>query len=105
MNNEDCIVALSSGPTTFRSTSVKPYFTEKDQENQLIQPANTDNQENKDTITVELPAEYTPQTAAQPPDVEGQERFPSQILRLILAQQILNQILNSHSRARRKSMA
>jgi hypothetical protein len=67
MNDEDCIVTLSSGPTTFRSTSIKPYFTEKDQENQLIQLANTDNQENKDTITIELPVEYTPQTAAQPP--------------------------------------
>ena len=59
MNNEDCIVTLPSSPTTFRSTSVKPYFTEKDQENQPIQPATTDNQENEDTITVKLPLDYT----------------------------------------------
>jgi hypothetical protein len=67
MNNKDYIVVLPSGPTTFRSTSVKPYFTEKDQENQPIQPATTDNQENKDIITIELPLDYiyTHQAPAQ----------------------------------------
>ena len=68
MNNEDCIVVLPSGPTTFRSTTVKPYFTEKDQENQEpARPGITENQEDKDTITVELPADHTPQITNQPP--------------------------------------
>ena len=59
MNNEDCIVVFPSGPTTFRSTTVKPYFTEKDQENQEpAQPGTTD-QGNEDLITVELPLDYT----------------------------------------------
>jgi hypothetical protein len=67
-NNEDCIVALPSGPTTFRSTVVKPYFTEEkgqgDQENQ-----DSRHQENQDSITVEPPIDYAlnaPQTTAQP---------------------------------------
>ena len=60
MNNEDCIVTLPSRPTVFRSMTVKPYFTEKDQENQEpVQPGITENQEDEDTITVELPLDYT----------------------------------------------
>ena len=65
INNEDCIVALPSGPTTFRSTAVKPYFQEKKGQ----EPGITENQEDEDTITVELPLDYThtPQITAQPP--------------------------------------
>jgi hypothetical protein len=65
-NNEDCIVTLPSRLTTFRSMTVKLYFAEKDQENQPAQPGTTD-QENEDSITVKLPADYTPQITAQPP--------------------------------------
>jgi hypothetical protein len=65
MNNEDCIVVLPSGSTTFRSTTVKLYFVEKDQENQPGQePGITENQEDEDTITVKLPTDYTPQITA-----------------------------------------
>jgi hypothetical protein len=65
INNKDYIVALPSSPTTFRSTAIKPYFEEKKGQ----EPGITENQEDEDTITVELPLDYTHahQAPAQPP--------------------------------------
>jgi hypothetical protein len=54
-DKEDCIVALPSGPTTFRSTVVKPYFTdETGQEDQLGNPQQ-DQSEPEPTIVVDQP--------------------------------------------------
>jgi hypothetical protein len=65
MNNKDYIVTLPSGPTIFRSTAIKLYFKEKKGQ----EPGITENQEDEDTITIELPLDYThvPQITTQPP--------------------------------------
>jgi hypothetical protein len=56
INNKDYIITLPSGPTTFRSTTIKLYFEEeKGQE-----PGITENQEDEDIITIKLPTNYTP---------------------------------------------
>jgi hypothetical protein len=52
-DKEDCTVALPSGPTTFRSTVVKPYFTdETGQEDQLEDPKQ-DQSEPDSTIIID----------------------------------------------------
>jgi hypothetical protein len=72
-DKEDCIVALPSGPTTFRSTVVKPYFTdEKDQEGQMGNPQQ-DQLEPKSPTVVDQSAEFHPsggENQSNPPTTE-----------------------------------
>lgn len=59
--NEDCTVQLPGGPTTFRSTAVKPYLkeTSKDDNNNLNVPEDDED----DTIVVDVPLQPAPEVA------------------------------------------
>ena len=79
LQGETCVVELSSGPTMFRSTSVKPYLTDANTDNDLPPPqpsaerpdAEADTEpgakiDAEDTIVVEAPAGALPNLPVAP---------------------------------------
>ena len=60
ISSEDCTLELPSGPTTFRSTAVKPFYTDPDAQQEDYEPEQrntTTNDAPNDTIVVDAPYE------------------------------------------------
>ena len=73
VENETCCVQLPSGPTSFRSTSIKPYFWPKDNHNvkpdELEAPVKPDEPEapaEPDELGAPLPTPEAPQEPTEP---------------------------------------
>ncbi|RAL58504.1 hypothetical protein DID88_004008 [Monilinia fructigena] len=83
-DGETCEVELSSGPTKFRSTSVRPFYTEPEE---IEENDGSTNDDDGDTIVVdtsrmEAPRPQTPPPAVQP-DVQLRRRMRSNLTNMV----------------------